>query len=261
MNTNKLKVLSLVTRFLTAFSALAVVVLYIFDFAKIQNHYSMSGFEMAFGASKTSETLGKTVNTWVSAWYAMAIILSLLTLVAAVYMVVRIFKKKIAKVGSKAKGSASKYVLFGFSAASAINLTVLFVAFPGFFDVNPLFSFTTAAGHTLLSPSQVSTTVFFLIAFIASLLTFVVATANMLVVDKLEVVESNGAKLAIPARIVHFLKDYKRELKNITWSTKKMVIRNTIVVLVVCALVGAFIWALDYGLVNLLDLLMGLKSK
>lgn len=241
-----MKKLALLTKLLTVIAAVATVVLFFFNFAEISKHYSMSGFEMAFGGEKTSELLKQSVHTWKSAWYLLAFILSALT---AVFAGCNFWKKGF------------KYASFGAGIASALNITVLYCAFPRFFDVNPLFSFVTAGeGKTLLTSGDVTATVFFLLAFILSLVTMAVATVNMFVSDKAEVEESNGAKISIPARIVRFLKDYKRELKNIVWPSKHTVVRNVIVVIVMCVLVGAFIWIVDFGLAQLLHLILGIKQ-
>lgn len=52
-------------------------------------------------------------------------------------------------------------------------------------------------------------------------------------------------------RFLKFFRDIKSELKKVIWPTKTQLINNTITVLVICLILGAFIWGLDYGL-NLL---------
>ncbi len=79
--------------------------------------------------------------------------------------------------------------------------------------------------------------------------------AYLLISDKLAV--AGTKKLTIPRRIIAFFRDYKSEVKKIAWPNLKFVVKNTFVVLVICAIIGAFIWALDWGLANLLDLLLG----
>lgn len=59
-------------------------------------------------------------------------------------------------------------------------------------------------------------------------------------------------------RVVKFFKDLKRELKNIVWSPKKDVAKNTTVVVVVTAISAVVIMLLDTGLTKLLDLLVNL---
>ncbi len=57
-------------------------------------------------------------------------------------------------------------------------------------------------------------------------------------------------------RVVKFFKDLKRELKNIVWSPKKDVVRNTTVVVVVTAIAAVAIMLVDSGLKACLDLLV-----
>ena len=56
-------------------------------------------------------------------------------------------------------------------------------------------------------------------------------------------------------RFLKFFKDIKNELKKVIWPTKTQLINNTLTVLVMCLILGAFILAFDYGL-NLLRALI-----
>ena len=57
----------------------------------------------------------------------------------------------------------------------------------------------------------------------------------------------------------HFFKDFKAELKKVIWPTPKQLINNTVAVVVIVAIVGAIVFALDavfeamnkYGISNL----------
>ena len=59
-------------------------------------------------------------------------------------------------------------------------------------------------------------------------------------------------------RVVKFFKDLKRELKNIVWSPKKDVIKNTTVVVTVTAVCAVIIMLIDAGLTECLNLLVKL---
>ncbi len=59
-------------------------------------------------------------------------------------------------------------------------------------------------------------------------------------------------------KFVKFFKDLKRELKNIVWSPKKDVVRNTTVVVAVTAIAAVAIMLVDAGLSKVLDLLVDL---
>ncbi len=83
----------------------------------------------------------------------------------------------------------------------------------------------------------------------------VIGIAYLLISDKIAVAESKNSKGTIPKRIVRFFKDYKSEVKKIVWPNFKFVVKNTVVVLVICLIVGAFIWLLDFGLAELVKLL------
>ena len=90
-----------------------------------------------------------------------------------------------------------------------------------------------------------------------ALLAFAVfAVAYLLVDDHIEVLESKGAKRTILRRVIGFLKDYKSETKKIVWPGVKDVAKNTMVVIVICLIIGAFIWLLDWGLANLINLIL-----
>lgn len=137
------------------------------------------------------------------------------------------------------------------SLATAINLTVLFCAgsVTRFVDIRPLETVTS-----------VSRELFFLPALLVAVGAFVLSVVSLLVSDYAEVLDSNGAKLPILRRILNFFKDYKSEITKIVWPSRKTVIRNTVVVLVMCAVVGVYIWLLDLGLAKLLGLILGIEG-
>ncbi|MBQ8267761.1 MAG: preprotein translocase subunit SecE [Clostridia bacterium] len=58
-------------------------------------------------------------------------------------------------------------------------------------------------------------------------------------------------------RVIGFLKDYKSEIKKIVWPGIKDVAKNTAIVLIMCLIVGAFIWLLDLGIGKLIELILG----
>ena len=58
-------------------------------------------------------------------------------------------------------------------------------------------------------------------------------------------------------KIAKFFRDYKSEVKKIVWPGPRDVVKNTVIVLIMCAVVGAFIWLVDYGLGQLLKLILG----
>ncbi|KNF08005.1 putative preprotein translocase, SecE subunit [Gottschalkia purinilytica] len=53
-----------------------------------------------------------------------------------------------------------------------------------------------------------------------------------------------------------FFKGVKAELKKVTWPTKKELINDTIIVLVMCTIVSLIVWLIDTGLHRLLSLIL-----
>lgn len=96
-----------------------------------------------------------------------------------------------------------------------------------------------------------------LFAAIALLIFTAFAVAYLLIDDYLEVLASKGSKKTIFKRIAAFFKDYKSEIKKIVWPGIKDVLKNTLIVLIMCLIVGAFIWLLDFGLGKLLEVILG----
>lgn len=56
-------------------------------------------------------------------------------------------------------------------------------------------------------------------------------------------------------RIARFFKDVKSEWKKIVWPSKKQIINNTLVVLVVMVIVAAIAWILDFLFIGGFNLL------
>ena len=81
---------------------------------------------------------------------------------------------------------------------------------------------------------------------------FAIGAAHLFV-DDLIMVRENKGKRTILRRFIQFLRDYKSEVKKITWPGLRDVLKNTLVVLVISAMVGVFIWLVDLGLGTLMD--------
>lgn len=104
-----------------------------------------------------------------------------------------------------------------------------------------------------IAPEYASSVLFTAIALLAFA---VMAAAYLLVDDYIEVAESKGTKRTIIRRVIAFFKDYKSEIKKIVWPGAKDVAKNTAIVLVICLIIGAFIWLLDWGLASLIKLIL-----
>ena len=107
-------------------------------------------------------------------------------------------------------------------------------------------------------PDITSTTYspFVLITAIALFAFTVIAAAYLFIDDYIEVKESNGSKKTIMKRIILFFRDYKSEVKKIVWPGWKDVLKNTVIVLIMCLLIGVLIWLIDFGLGKLLELIL-----
>jgi preprotein translocase SecE subunit len=60
---------------------------------------------------------------------------------------------------------------------------------------------------------------------------------------------------SVPSGPVGFLQEVVQEWKKITWPTPVQVVGQTLVVLLVLVVMTLFIWGLDLGIFNLLELL------
>ena len=74
--------------------------------------------------------------------------------------------------------------------------------------------------------------------------------AVALVVFVIQIAKDLNPKFAVKvesSRIYGFFRDYKSEMKKITWTSKKDVIRNTTVVCITLILVGVLVALIDLG--------------
>ena len=125
---------------------------------------------------------------------------------------------------------------------AAIYMLVITLSRPGMFvDTRPL----VLAGPTTY-------TIFVLLSTLA-LFAGAIFGACHLFVDDLIMVREGKAKKTILRRIISTLRDYKSELKKIVWPGLSDVVKNTLIVIIMCAIIGAFIWLVDRGLITLLE--------
>ena len=66
---------------------------------------------------------------------------------------------------------------------------------------------------------------------------------------------------ATGAKIKKFFKDFKGEWKKVTWPSGKTVLNQSIVVIVIVAIVGVAVLGVDTGLSAIIDALVSLASK
>jgi preprotein translocase subunit SecE len=65
-------------------------------------------------------------------------------------------------------------------------------------------------------------------------------------------------KIALPQQITRFFKEIRAELKKVTWTGRKEVMSGTIAVLVLCGIISLFLWVIDFGLSQVVRLVLGL---
>ena len=67
----------------------------------------------------------------------------------------------------------------------------------------------------------------------------------------------NTTKLGFGGKIKKFFKDYKTEFKKIKWPTLLETNKSFVIVLIITAIAGLAIFGFDYGLRELLNLVVG----
>ena len=59
----------------------------------------------------------------------------------------------------------------------------------------------------------------------------------------------------LPSRIARFLKDVVRELKRVTWPTRRALLNYTIVVIITIIIFAVILGVFDFGFIQLLELI------
>ncbi len=228
-----MKTLNKICQILAIVFGLASVVLFFTNFATVTTGGSVASFvgaQLGFGSKV--EIAG---NEYQMARSAQILFCFWLTVIGT------------AISGFSFKSKKLRYAAPGFGIVAAVYMLVMRLSAAGnFVDYRPLQNVTSVT----YGP-------FFLIAVITLFAFTFAALAYLLIDDYLEVKASKGAKLTIPKRIVRYFRDYKSEVKKIVWPGWKDVAKNTLIVLVICLIIGAFIWIVDFGLAQLLELVLG----
>ena len=225
-----MKTVNRICQILSIIFAVVSLILFFTPFATIATNngdVSMVGAALGFGSkidlAGTEYDMAKSADILFCFW------LTVIGLVLSIFA----FKSKTVRYFAPAVGLIS-----------GIYMLVVALSTPNkFVDARPL----TGLGVTNIEYSR-----FVLLTAIALLAFTVAATAYLLIDDYIEVSNSKGAKRTILKRVVGFFKDYKSEVKKIVWPGFKDVAKNTLIVLAMCLIVGAFIWAIDFGLAQLI---------
>ncbi len=219
--------------------SVAAVVLFFTTFANLVladgTALSLNGAQLAFGAKVTvgdaTADMARSADLWLNFFLAVIAVLC-------------------GAVGFKSRGSSIASPCFAL--AGGIYMLVVSLSKPSLFlDLRPL---SVEQGITSFGygTSVYLTCVAF---FLAALCGFGFILAR----NYVEVMESRGKKRFIHQIVIGFLRDYKGELKRIVWPDLHFTLKNTGVVLIMCLIVGVFIWILDFGLSQLLNLILGIQ--
>ena len=225
-----MKALSWAAKVLAVIATVGTVVLMFFGIAKVASstgEFTLSAMQMSLGSTV------KDVNFNMSSKYLFTAIFAVIAAICSVCSI----KKK------------------GFSIANLVFSAVSMIMFI-------IFAVQTAASnvdHRPLTTATVEYNSMFWVLFAFAVGAVVLTIASIFLADKVEVMESNGTKKTLLKRFIAWIKEYKSEIKKISWPTFKTVVRNSVLVLLCCLLVGIIIWVADYGLGNLIQLI--LKTK
>ena len=230
-----LKTFSKVSQILTILAAAAAIVFFFFGFASVTADgvkHILTGGEMVF---KGGEVVGgETVKLARSADVAFCFLLTVLGVFCSAL--------------TFAKGKTMRFLSPFFTLASGIYMLVIALSRPVYFvDVRPLVN----VDYSTLTYE------FGVWAITISLLAAAVLGIVYLLLDDKIITLETKEKYTLPQKVVRFFKDYKSESKKIVWPTFKTVCRNTLIVFAICAIFGVFIWAVDFGLAELLKVLFG----
>ena len=229
-----MKTVNKIFQILTIVFGLASLVLFFTKFVNIalgDVSDSLVGAQLAFGSevdfAGTKYDMAKSADILLCFW---------LTVIAFAPSIFSFKSKKL------------RYAAPAFGIIATIYMLVIRVSGPfKFVDVRPL-AYSDITSMTYTS--------FVLFAVIALALFTICGVAHLLIDDYIEVSESKGEKLTIPKRVIRFFRDYKSEYKKIVWPGIKDVVKNTVIVLIMCLLIGILIWVVDFGLGKLLGLIL-----
>ena len=220
-----MKAVNKISQILAIVFSAAAVIFFFLPFANVQavgGNHTFIGAELCFGTK---------VDGYGQLYQSSQILFCFIVSVISVLFAGLTFKfKKI------------RYWAPAVALTAAIYMLVITLSRPGMFvDTRPL----VLAGPTTY-------TIFVLLSTLA-LFAGAIFGACHLFVDDLIMVREGKAKKTILGRVISTLRDYKSELKKIVWPGLSDVVKNTLIVIIMCAIIGAFIWLVDRGLISLLE--------
>lgn len=231
-----MKTVNRICQILAVAFGLGALAMFFFNLAELTvdgASYSGVGAIFAFGSKlkigETAYTMAKSTHLLLCFW------------LTAIGFVMSIFSFKSKKL---------RYAAPAFGLIAAVYMLVLRLR-----SAWRVFDLRTST-EPQFAVTELSVTFFFTLCVILLFLFAVAGIAYLLIDDAIEVAESKGSKLTISKRIVRFFRDYKSEIKKIVWPSLRDVIKNTVIVLIICALIGAVIWLFDFGWGSLLELVL-----
>ncbi len=236
-----MKIVNKVLYVLAAVFGLASLALFFTNFATIYSGdtaINFVGAALGFGAKKTLAD-GTVVNMAISADILFCFMLTAIGFLVSVFAV---------------KSQGARYFSPAFGLGSAIYMLVIALSNPWkFVDTRSVPAIENISGLEYNG-------LFVLITAICLFVFAALGIAYLLVDDYIRAKEGKGRK-TIFARLVSFFRDYKSELKKIVWPGPRDIVKNTAIVLVMCLIIGALIWALDFGLGQLINLILDIKAS
>ncbi len=230
-----MKALNKISQILAIVFGVGSLVLFFAPFVKVFNGLTVKlvGAQLAFGPKVT---VGDAVYNLATSDH----VLFVFCIVAlAVVMSVFAYKAKALRFGSSIA-----------SLIAAVYMWVIALSKDGkYFEVEAIKGITTETN-----------TIFVLITAIVLTVFAALAIAYLFIDDYLEAKASKDKK-TICQKVGLFLRDNKSEIKKIVWPGPRDVLKNTVTVLVICLIIGAMIWAIDFGLGELLKLISKLITK
>lgn len=220
-----MKAVNKISQILAIVFSAAAVIFFFLPFAEVKatsGDYTFIGAQLCFGTK-----LEGLKNLAQSSQILFCFILSVISVLFA---------------GLTFKFKKIRYWAPAVALTAAIYMLVITLSRPGMFvDYRPL-----------MLTEPVTYTIFVLLTTLA-LFAGAIFSACHLFVDDLIMVREGKAKKTILGRVISTLRDYKSELKKIVWPGLNDVVKNTLIVIIMCAIIGAFIWLVDRGLISLLE--------
>ncbi len=223
-----MKVINQICRILTAVLGLCALVLYFFPFVSlpvVSGAVELTGANMAFGTA-VADAAGKSYDLQVSSYIVFTFVLAAF---ATLMAIVAVFSKK---------GNGARIASFISAGISGVVMLVIALSkVIKFADIRPI---------TVASPASLAYEPIVLITALVILATFVIGVVSWLVNDYILVLASKGQRVSIFGKVVNFFREMAAEIRKIVWPGPKSVLRNSIIVLIICAILGAFIWIVDF---------------